>query len=199
MTRDEIKAILPNISKEDLDKIMAINGSDIEKAKGDTTALSTQITNLTNQISDRDNQLNELKSKVTDNEALTKQITDLQNKNASAKNDYEKTIADMKRDFGVANALRDAKAKNVKAVLALVDMTKVKMDGDTVTGLADQIEALKKNEDTAFLFESGEGGKPNFAGGFKPGAGSEGKGSDAPASFSDAIKSSLAKIGAIKN
>ena len=196
MTRDEIKAILPNITKEDLDKIMTINGADIEKAKGDATSMSTQIANLTAQITDRDNQLKELKNKVTDNAELTKQIADLQTANATAKTNYEKTVADMKRDFALNNGVRDAKAKNVKAVIALLDMSKIKMDGDTVTGLKEQIDALQKSD--AYLFDATEPPKPNFAGGFRPGNGSNGGGNDAPASFSDAISSSLAKIGIVK-
>ena len=196
MTRDEIKAILPNITKEELDKIMAINGSDIEKAKGDTTGLNQQITDLTNQITDRDNQLKELKSKVGDNESLKNKIEELENANKTAKSNYDKTVADMKRDYAVNNAIRDAKAKNVKAVRALLDMDKVKMDGETVVGLKDQIDALAKSD--AYLFDAVENPAPNFKGGFEPGAGSNGGGNGTPASFSEAISSSLAKIGIVK-
>ena len=195
MTRDEIKAILPNITKEELDKIMAINGSDIEKAKGDATALNTQITDLTNQITDRDNQLKELKSKVGDNETLKNKIEELENANKTAKSNYDKTVADMKRDYAVNNSIRDAKAKNVKAVRALLDMDKVKMDGETVVGLKDQLDALAKSD--AYLFDV-EDTNPKVKGGFEPGKGSGGGGNDTPASFSDAISTSLAKMG-VKN
>ena len=195
MTRDEIKAILPNITKEELDKIMAINGSDIEKAKGDTTALNTQITNLSNQITDRDNQLKDLKSKTSDNDALNKKIEELQTANATAKANYDKAVADMKRNHAVDNSIRDAKAKNVKAVRALLDMDKIKMDGETVLGLKDQLDALAKSD--AYLFDA-EDTTPKVNGGFVPGKGSNGGNNDTPASFSDAISTSLAKLG-IKN
>ena len=197
MTRDEIKAILPNITKEELDKIMAINGSDIEKAKGETTALNTQITDLSNQITDRDNQLKDLKSKVGDNETLKNKIEELETANKTAKSNYEKAIADMKRDNAINNSIRDAKAKNVKAVRALLDMEKIKMDGETVIGLKDQIDALAKSD--AYLFEvedtSNNGG---MKGGFKPGTGSNGGNNENPTSFSDAISTSLAKLGVVK-
>ena len=196
MTRDEIKAILPNITKEELDKIMAINGSDIEKAKGDTTALNTQISDLTNQIADRDKQLKDLKDKVTDNENLTKQITDLQTANATAKANYDKAVAEMKRNHAVDNSIRDAKAKNVKAVRALLDMDKIKMDGDTVLGLKDQIDALVKSD--AYLFDTVDTTHTDVKGGFVPGKGSNGGNTDTPATFSDAISTSLAKMGITK-
>lgn len=196
MTRDEIKAILPNITKEELDKIMAINGSDIEKAKGDASGLNQQITDLTNQITDRDNQLKDLKSKVGDNETLKNKIEELENANKTAKSNYDKTVADMKRDYAVNNSIRDAKAKNVKAVRALLDMDKVKMDGDTVTGLKDQLDALAKSD--AYLFEATDTDKGGMKGGFEPGKGSNGGGNGTPASFNEAISSSLAKIGIVK-
>ena len=193
MTRDEIKAILPNITKEELDKIMAINGSDIEKAKGDTAGFTKQIDDLTKQIEARDNQLTELKSKATNNDALSKKIEELQTANANAKTEYEKTIADMKRDNAVNNSIRDAKAKNVKAVRALLDMSKIKMDGETVLGLKDQIDALTKSD--AYLFETETTTTTGFKGGFVAGQGSNGNTTDTPASFSEAVSASLAKIG----
>ena len=197
MTRDEIKAILPNITKEELDKIMAINGTDIEKAKGDTTALNTQITDLSNQITDRDNQLKDLKSKVGDNEALRTKIEELETANKTAKSNYDKIVADMKRDFAVNTSIREAKAKNVKAVLALLDMEKVKMDGETVVGLKDQIEALQKSD--AYLFDVEDTtNKGGMKGGFVAGSGSQGGGNDTPASFNEAITASLAKLGIVK-
>lgn len=196
MTRDEIKAILPTITKEDLDKIMDINGSDILKAKGDTAGFTKQIEDLTTQLADRDNQLKELKSKATNNEELTRKIEELETANKTAKSNYDKTVADMKRDYAVNNAIRDAKAKNVKAVRALLDMDKVKMDGETVIGLKDQIDALAKSD--AYLFEV-ENTKPSgVKGGFTPGKGSQGNGNDTNASFSDAITASLAQLGIVK-
>ena len=196
MTRDEIKAILPNITQEELNKIMDINGADIEKAKGESTSLSTQVADLTSQIADRDKQLKDLKSKVTDNEELTKQIADLETANATAKTNYEKTVATMKRDFALTNGVRDAKAKNVKAVIALLDMEKIKVEGDGITGLKEQIDSLKTSD--PYLFEVEEAPKPKVGGGFVPGTGSNGGGDGTPTSFSDAISTSLAKIGIVK-
>jgi hypothetical protein len=140
--------------------------------------------------------LKELKSKVGDNEALKNRIEELENANKDAKSTYENTVAEMKRNYAVDSSIRDAKAKNVKAVKALLDMTKVKMDGETVIGLKDQLDAIAKSD--AYLFETVEPPTPNFAGGFEPGKGSNGGGNVTPTSFADAIQSSLAKAG-IKN
>ena len=63
-------------------------------------------------------------------------------------------------------------AKNVKAVMALLDLKDAKLQEDgTVKGLSEQIEKLAKTEDSKFLFEEAEA-KPKFKG-FQPGASSE--------------------------
>lgn len=44
MTRTEITEIFPDATKEQLDKLMGINGADINKAKGDSSSLTAQLT-----------------------------------------------------------------------------------------------------------------------------------------------------------
>lgn len=43
MKREEIKTIFPDATDEQLDKVMGINGTDVEKAKAKTTALEAEI------------------------------------------------------------------------------------------------------------------------------------------------------------
>ena len=63
-------------------------------------------------------------------------------------------------------------ARNVKTVMALLDLTDAKLQEDgTVKGLSEQIEKLAKAKDSKFLFEEAEA-KPKFKG-FQPGASSE--------------------------
>ena len=70
----------------------------------------------------------------------------------------------MKIDTAIAAALTDAKAKNVKAVKALLDLEKAELaDDGTVKGLADQIKKLQGAEDSKFLFDT-EKKKQNFKG-----------------------------------
>ena len=60
-------------------------------------------------------------------------------------------------------ALRDAAAKNPKAVKALLDKEKLKLDGETLLGLEDQLKTLRESD--AYLF-----GEDNLSG-KKPGDG----------------------------
>jgi FtsZ-binding cell division protein ZapB len=43
MKREEIKAIFPDITDEQLDKVMALHGAEIEKTKAKVTALETEL------------------------------------------------------------------------------------------------------------------------------------------------------------
>ncbi len=61
--------------------------------------------------------------------------------------------------YEVENALIKNKAKNVKAVSALIDYDLIKNTDNGLSGLDEQIENLKTDEKTAFLFESNNDAK----------------------------------------
>lgn len=177
MTRKQLEDM--GLSKEQVDSIIKINGDDIENAKAASATeiknLKAEVTSLNTQVSDRDKQLETLKASSGDNEALKQQIADLQAENTKAKENHESEMNQLKVDYAVEKALTGAKAKNIKAVKALLDLADAKLDKDgNVKGLADQIEALTKGDDTKFLFD--EGTKPNqqFKG-FQPGSSGEPK------------------------
>lgn len=135
-----------------IDAIMAENGKDINAVKSNTTKLETQVTELTNQLNDRDTQLKELKKSVKDNETLTAKITELETANQTSATEYEAKIANIQKTYAIENGVRDAKAKNVKAVMALLDTDKITFKEGKIEGLNEQIEKLTTGEDTAFLF-----------------------------------------------
>lgn len=171
MTRKQLEDL--GILKEQIDSIMKINGDDIENAKAtsaaDMKSLQTEISGLKTQVSDRDKQLETLKASAGDNEALTKQIADLQAENAKAKEDHESEMNQLKIDFAVDKVLTRAKAKNIKAVKALLNLTDAKLEKDgNVKGLQEQIDKLTTDEDTKFLFDADEQNGQQFVG-FQPG------------------------------
>lgn len=69
---------------------------------------------------------------------------------------YNTDLAAVKLDSAVSMALVEAKAKNPKLARAALDMSVIKMDGEKLLGLSDQLEALKKSD--AYLFDTEEGG-----------------------------------------
>jgi len=114
----------------------------------------------------RDTQLEELKKAAGTSEELKKQISELQEANKATKEEWEAKTAQMQLDFAIEKALAAAKAKNAKAVKALLDMDKVKLDGEQLLGLDDQLKAIKESD--PYLF--GEPGRVG-SGTNPPGAG----------------------------
>ena len=62
MKREEIKAIIPEITPEQLDSIMGINGSDIEKAKAKVTALEAELKDKKEAFDNLNTEFNTLKA-----------------------------------------------------------------------------------------------------------------------------------------
>lgn len=176
MTRKQLEDL--GLTKEQADSVMKINGDDIENAKGTASTeiknLQTEVEGLKTQVGDRDKQLETLKASAWDNADLKKQIEDLQTENATAKATHESELNQLKIDFAVEKALTGAKAKNITAVKALLDLKDAKFDKEgNVKGLAEQIEKLTSDEGTKFLFEA-QKQQQNFKG-FQPGASAQQK------------------------
>ena len=65
------------------------------------------------------------------------------------------TVSQVKKDAAVDRALTEAGARYLPACRGAIDLGKVSVDKDgSVKGLSEQIEALKGDGKTAFLFES---------------------------------------------
>ena len=124
MTRKQLEDL--GLTKEQADSVMKINGDDIENAKGTASTeiknLQTEVEGLKTQVGDRDKQLETLKASTGDNADLKKKIEDLQTENATAKATHESELNQLKIDFAVEKALTGAKAKNIKAVKALLEL-----------------------------------------------------------------------------
>ena len=125
--------------------------------------------------------LEELKGKAGLSDEYKAQIDKLKEEAKKAEETHKATVAQMKRDSAIDSALASAKARNSKAVRALLDEGKLVLNDDgSLSGLKEQIEAVKK--ENAFLFDSsdddnngggGNGGKP-FFGGSNPKGGTSG-------------------------
>lgn len=102
-----------------------------------------------------------LKKSNKDNEALIKQIEDLQSAAKDREKTYQGELTKMKFDMALERSLTSAKARNIKAVRALLDLKDLKLDDKgEIQGLNDRVEALKKSD--AYLFENES--KPKISG-----------------------------------
>lgn len=123
-----------------------------------------RVKELETQLTDRDKQLEELKKNVKGNEELTTKITELTELNKKTKEDFEERIKKQEFDFKLTDALRDAKVKNPKALKALLDINNIKLDGEKLLGLDDQLKTLKESD--SYLFEEEQAGGTGGAGNF---------------------------------
>lgn len=105
------------------------------------------------QVEERDSQLADLKTWAKDNEVLKAQIADLQAKNKQATEEYEKQLNGQRFAFAVERAVAKADARNVKAVVSLLDVSKISLDGDNLLGFDEQIAALKQTDPYLFGVE----------------------------------------------
>jgi hypothetical protein len=121
---------------------------------------------LETDIQERDNQLEQLKNAAGNSEELKAQIEQLQAENQKAAEEWQAKMAQMQLDYAIERALTAAKAKNAKAVKALLDLEKVKLDGEQLLGLDDQLKAIQQSD--PYLFgdskKIGDGTNPPGAG-----------------------------------
>lgn len=130
-----------------------LDGNYIPKAR--FNEVNTELKQAKDQVKERDSQLETLKKNVGDSEELKKQIEVLQNDNKTKDEAHAAEIKQIKIDAAVDKALADAKAKNPKAVKALLDLAKAEISDDgTIKGLDAQIKTLSEAEDSKFLFDT---------------------------------------------
>ena len=137
----------------------------VQKSKYDLVV--TEKETLEIQIKEHGKQLDELRKAAKGSEELEKKVKELQDNAAASKAKYEKQINDIQLNHAIDTALKEAKAKNAKAVRSLLDMNDIVLDDGKVKGLDKQIKKLQEAEDSKFLFESApqpEDGKPKIGG-----------------------------------
>ena len=152
-------------------------GSYVDKSKYDNKVVELNTANET---------IKGLKDTVAkfdgvDVEKLKKDASDWENK-------YNTDIAAVKLDSAVSMALVEAKAKNPKLVKAALDMSVIKLDGEKVLGLSEQLDKIKESDSYLFDVEQpkpeGDQGGARF---FNTGGGHSGSGN------TDAFMSALMK------
>ena len=159
------------LSKEVIDDILDENSKDIGKVKAEVDDLKNELETAKKDKEGLETQINETKATLSklqkskgDVESLQNEIKNLQTKNQELSDKHNSEMKALKIDIAVEKALSSAKAKNIKAVKALLnDLDKAELQDDgTVKGLDEQIKNLVKSDDSKFLFESES--KPKFKG-----------------------------------
>lgn len=135
-----------------IDQIMAENGRDVNAAKADLNNYKQQVTDLQGQITAKDNEIATLNAKVGEVETLRNENAQLKTDKTNLTNELNTKVSEIKKTHAIESGVRDAKARNVKAVMAQLDISKITYENDELKGLTEQLDALKTGEDTSFLF-----------------------------------------------
>lgn len=165
MKKEELIAL--GLSEEDAKKVADASAEELKGyiPKSRLDEVIKERDTYKGSLADRDKQLEDLKKSSGDNEALKTQIAEMQKANADAIKAKDAEIAKIKLDNAVDKALGESKAKNAKAVAALLNLDSAELLEDgTVKGLSEQIEKLKSDEGTAFLFDVETKSTPTFKG-----------------------------------
>lgn len=121
------------------------SGEYVSKAKyeSDMQAKETRIQELTQSVKDFDG---------VDVKQLQKDVNDWKTK-------YDHDLEETKRDSAIRLAIAKSGTLSEKALMGLLDKDKIKFDKDgNLTGLDEQIEAIKKED--SFLFKAAEPNMP---------------------------------------
>lgn len=142
------------LEEETAKQVLVLHAKDIQAANAKTATAEQERDDLKGQLGERDKQLTKIKQSAGDNEELKEQIKTLQDTNKQTATDFQAKLDKQARDFKIEQALSNAQAKNPKAVKALLDLGEVKVDGDRLLGMDDQLKALKESD--GYLFEDTE-------------------------------------------
>ncbi|WP_049168920.1 phage scaffolding protein [Lacticaseibacillus rhamnosus] len=160
MKREELKGL--GLSDEQVDKVMGIHGTDVNDLKGQVSQLTTERDALKQRAADSDKQLNELKAAHKDDKDFQAEIDKLKADNKAKDDAASKQLKETQLNYQTELALVKAGALNTKAASALIDKDKLGLDEKgNVTGLDEQLEALKSDDSSKFLFKAEEAQKPN--------------------------------------
>ena len=139
------------LDEDAVQKIIIMHGKDIEKHKADLAARDDEAKALAAQLEEAGQAIESFKAMDVD--AIKAAAEEWKSKAELAQQEAEQKITAVKFDHALQDALREAKARNPKAVKALLDLEKIKLsDEGGLEGLEEQLTAVKTDND--FLFES---------------------------------------------
>ena len=139
------------LDEDAVQKIIIMHGKDIEKHKADLVERDNEAKALAAQLEEAGQTIESFKAMDVD--AIKAAAEEWKSKAELAQQEAEQKIAAVKFDHALQDALREAKARNPKAVKALLDLEQIKLsDEGGLEGLEEQLTAVKTDND--FLFES---------------------------------------------
>jgi chromosome segregation ATPase len=192
MKRDFLK----NLGIEDkdiIDKILDENSADIGRAKGELDTYKTKVSDLENDIKTKDTTIANLQKEADKIDGLNQTISQLQTDKTNLTNELNTKVSDIQKGHAIDNAIRDAKGKNVKAIRALLDESKITFENNELGGISDQLDTLKSAEDSSMLFGDMQNAHPTGTHPNNPPTSGNGGNPPTSTSFAEAVAKALGK------
>lgn len=166
------KLVAAGLSEDQITSVLgvheeAINGNYVPKHRFDE--VNGELKTVKEQVTDRDEQIANLKKFEGNSEELSKKIEDLEKINKDNDEKYSSTLAGERKCAAIKFALLEddtSKPFDANMVMSLFDLDTIEMDetGKISKGFKEQVETIRK--DKSFLFNvKAEPGKPA---GWKP-------------------------------
>jgi len=152
MNRDFLKEL--GLTDEQADKVVAKHGETIQSVNSKLANAESQVESLNSQVKDRDTQIATLSNQAGNSDKMKKQIEDLQSTIKTNDKQAAQNLLKVKQDNAVQNYLKDAGARDVKAILPFIDPDTIKYDDgkSELIGLSEQVEKIKGDHD--YLFQA---------------------------------------------
>lgn len=151
MKRNELKEL--GLDEDVINKIMALNGSDIEKAKANSAEAMEENKALKAQLEERDKDLKDLQAKAKDNSELSESYKELQTKYDKDTAALANQLKETRLNSALDGALTKAKVRNTKAFKALLNLDEIQLKDGELTGLDSQVKEIKQSD--PYLFDAG--------------------------------------------
>lgn len=143
------------LTEEQANKVLAINGKDIERYKKAAETAKTDLTAAQEQIIQRDKDIEELKKSAGDVDGIKQQLADLQAKYTTETEQYQKQIADRDYSDAVNRAIADKGVKfsskaAEKAFIADLTANRLTIKEGVLDGFEAYLKAQQDSDPTAF-------------------------------------------------
>lgn len=154
----EYGVTIPEDKKAEFDKAVAENYKTTAEHEKKVTRLTDDLAAEKKRADDAVETLKGFEGK--DFDAITRDRDEWKKKHDEAVADYKRQQEDREFSSALENAISEAKGKNAKAIMALLDTEKLRGSRNMEKDIKSALDALRT--DSGYLFED-NGGKPHFS------------------------------------
>ena len=160
---EQVEAKLKEVDDKDVELFIASENDGDFVRRNRLNEESDKVKELRSQLQDYDTQIEELKKHADASSELQDKIKEIQDAKKEEVESLNNKLRQKTLDNEVEKELIKRKARNPKAVKALLDNDTIKLEeDDSVVGLSEQLDKLQESDD--YLFESAEARKKKKAG-----------------------------------